>query len=104
MSTPHVISVSSVEYVKVPVRAKSAGTYPDITEDDVSMAFVADGTTPGDDDWNDATWETDATTNPATYSAICIPVLEAGTYRIWVKVTDSPETPWLESGLLVVKA
>lgn len=108
MSTPHTISTGSLEYVKVPVRAKASGAYPNITTDTVTMAFKAEGSTPSGGDFKTASWETDATTDPDTYYARCLvgtggdATLAAGVYRIWVKVADAPETPLLKSGLLVV--
>ena len=99
------VSASSVEYVRVPVYAKNNGAVYDPTGDTVHMAFMSSTATPGASDWKTASWETDATTDPDTYYARCLVgsavTLTAGTtYHVWVKVTDSPETPVKRAGLL----
>lgn len=93
------ISSASVEYVRVPISAREAGSAVDPTADTVTMAFTA-GTTPTT--WIAATWETDTTTTPTTYYARTLvgpgnTVLAAGTWTVWVKVTDSPEVPVLQA-------
>lgn len=100
------ISAASVEYVRVPVSATASGAAVDPTADTVQMAFIATAAAPGVSDWKTASWETDATTTPDTYYARCLVgsavTLTAGTYTVWVKVTDSPETPVKRAGLLRV--
>ena len=100
------IAASSVEYVRVPVSATASGSAVDPTADTVVMAFMATASEPGASDWKTASWETDATTTPDTYYARCLVgsavTLTAGTYTVWVKVTDSPETPVKRAGLLRV--
>lgn len=97
------ISSTSLEYVPVDVRAKQAGVVIDPTGDTVQMAFVSDtDTTPANDDtavWNSASWETNSTTTPHTYTALCLVgpggsvTLTEGNYAVFVKVTDNPEVP-----------
>ena len=100
------IAASSVEYVRVPVSASEAGSTVDPTADTVQMAFISGASAPASGDWKTASWETDATTTPDTYYARCLVgsaiTLTAGTYTVWVKVTDSPETPVKRAGLLRV--
>ena len=78
------------------------------TADTVTMAFTAAGVDPVLGDYKTASWETDATTTPSTYYARCLVgpggtvTLAAGTYEVWVKITDSPEVPVKRSGTLVV--
>lgn len=100
------ISASSIEYVRVPVSATASGSAVDPTADTVQMAFLATSAAPVSGDWKTASWETDATTTPDTYYARCLVgsaiTLTAGTYTVWVKVTDSPETPVKRAGLLRV--
>lgn len=100
------IAASSVEYVRVPVSATASGSAVDPTADTVQMAFLATAAAPASGDWKTASWETDATTTPDTYYARCLVgsavTLTAGTYTVWVKVTDSPETPVKRAGLLRV--
>lgn len=99
------IAATSVEYVKVPVSVTESGAAVDPTADTVQMAFTT-GSGPESGDWKTASWETDATTTPDTYYARCLVgsavTLAAGTYTVWVKVTDSPETPVKRAGLVRV--
>ena len=96
---PLEVSVGSTQYVRVPVAAKIAGVAYNPTADTVKMAFVAAGVTPAGGDLKAAIWETDATTSPTTYSAMCLigpagtVALPVGLYQVWVQVTDSPEVP-----------
>lgn len=102
------ISASSLEYVRVPVYAKASGAVVDPTGNTVKLAFMSTTAAPGVSDLKTASWETDTTTNPDTYYARCLVgsggavTLTAGTYHVWVKVTDSPETPLKRAGLLKV--
>lgn len=109
MSGPLVISVLDLEYVRVPVSAKTAGADVNPTSDTVVMAFTAiPGVDPVGGDWKTSSWETDATTTPSTYYARCLIgpggtiALAVGSYQVWVKVTDSPEVPVKRAGVLVV--
>lgn len=98
------ISVLSREYVKVAVSATEAGSAVDPTNDTVQMAFPVLGTDPISGDWKAATWETVGT----TYYARCLVgpggtvTLAAGSYNVWVKVTDNPEAPVRRAGVLKV--
>lgn len=100
------IAASSVEYVRVPVSATASGSAVDPTADTVQLAFMATASAPSSGDWKTASWETDTGTTPDTYYARCLVgsavTLTAGTYTVWVKVTDSPETPVKRAGLLRV--
>jgi hypothetical protein len=102
------ISTASLEYVRVRVAATSAGAAVNPTSDAVSMAFIAGAAAPVSGDWKTASWDTDATTTPVTYRAQCLVgpsgtvTLAAGTYTVWVKVTDSPEVPVRRAGQLRV--
>lgn len=98
------ISALSLEYVRVRVSATNAGAAVDPTGDTVVMAFTAEGVAPVSGDWKTASWETDATTTTDSYYARCLVgpsgtvTLTAGAYDVWVKVTDSPETPVMRAG------
>jgi hypothetical protein len=102
------ISTASLEYVRAPVSAVASGSAVNPTADTVEMAFLADDDAPVSGDWKTASWETDATTTPVTYWARCLVgtggavALTAGDYHVWVRVTDSPETPVVLAGLLRV--
>lgn len=108
-SVPLTISTASLEYVRVRVSARKSGAVYNPTSDVVSLAFVQAGATPVSGDWKAAVWETD-TSNPAlpVYRAMCLVgtggtvALAAGTYMVWVKVTDNPEAPVLQAGVLKV--
>lgn len=102
------ISASSLEYVMVPVYAMASGAVVNPTSDAVAMAFMSSTAAPSSGDLKTASWETDATTEPDTYIARCLVgsggavTLTAGTYSVWVKITDSPEVPVRRAGLLKV--
>lgn len=102
------ISTASLEYVRVQVSAREAGAAVDPTGSTVTMAFLLTDTAPVSGDWKTASWDTDATTTPDTYRAQCLVgsggavTLTAGTYRVWLKITDSPETPIKPAGYLKV--
>lgn len=102
------MSALSLEYVRVRVQATENGTPEDPSGDLVVMAFPVSGVAPVSGDWKSAGWETDATTTPDTYYARCLVgpsgtvTLSAGTFDVWVKVTDNPEVPALKAGLLEV--
>lgn len=105
---PVEISSLSLEYVYVPVAARAAGAAVNPTSDAVALAFVVGATSPVSGDWKTATWDTDATTTPATYRVRCLVgpagavTLVPGMYQVWVKVTDSPEIPVKLAGPLKV--
>jgi hypothetical protein len=76
----------------------------DPTGDAVQFAFIAEGTNPQAADWQTASWEAGG----PPYFARCL-VGPAGTvsllvgdYIIWVKISDSPETPIHPVDALVV--
>ena len=108
MPPTKVQSSLSLEYVKARVFAREDGAVVNPTADTVQMAFTLLDAEPAGGDWKTAEWETDATTDPDTYYARCLVgpsgtvTLAEGTYRTWVKLVDSPETPVLRTGLLII--
>lgn len=99
------VSVQSTEYVRVAVVAKEFGVRVDPTAGAVSMAFIERGDEdagPVTEDWLDAEWETDN----GTYYARCligpsgVATLTKGYYRIWLKLSATPETPVMAVGHL----
>lgn len=100
------ISSLSTEYVQVPVAATAAGVAINPTTDVVQFAFMATGS-PGTTDWKLGSWQTIA---PNTYLAQClvgpgsggVPLTAGTTYSIWIKVTDNPEVPVRQVGLLKI--
>lgn len=76
------------------------------TSDSVVFAFTAPGTKPtGSTTWYAGSWEI----ANGNYLARCLVgptgtvTLAAGTYSVWVKITDSPEIPVLEVDTLIVE-
>jgi hypothetical protein len=103
--------VPSVNTTFIPCRVtpgKASGVRTNPTTVPVFMAFMQDGGEPGAGDWNDAIWDTDNTGSEPIYEARCLigpaaPVaLTDGSYRVWVKVADSPEVVVIPAGRLVV--
>lgn len=99
-------NVLSREYVLVKVSSKQSGSWVNITSDTVQMAFPVRGVAPVAGDLKAASWETDTSTDPDTYYARCevgpggTVTLSEGVYDIYVKITDSPEIPYLYGGTL----
>lgn len=99
---------SSLEYVRVPMAAEKLGAAYDPTADTVVMAFIAGPAAPTSGDWKTASWDTDSSAYPPTYRAQCLVgpggtvTLAAGTYVVWVKVSDSPEVPVKRAGQIKV--
>lgn len=93
------ISVKSQQYVRVPV-SEASGNDP--TGDTVTMAFPVTGVDPTT--FYAATW----VTLGGIYYARCLvgpsgpAILAVGYFDVYVKVSDSPETPVLLSGTLEV--
>lgn len=102
---------TSLQYVGVDVTALQAGVSQDPTSDDVKFAFMDAGTDiiPDTPDFSAATWETNSTTTPPTYTALCLigpggtVELDPGDYKVYVQITDSPEVPIIRvPGTLVI--
>lgn len=97
------ISALSTVYVKAPVSATIAGAAVDISGDTVTVAWARPGDTPVS--FSAASWETDATTSPATYLArrlVTAGDLSPGSWVMWVKVAHSPETFVEAAGIFTV--
>lgn len=105
------ISAQSTQYVFSAVIAEA-----DPTAGQVSFAFLgpynsasqaADETPVAGTTYTTGSWGT-PTSYPTTYPAQCLVgpsgavTLTAGTYSVYVKISDSPETPIIWSGLLTV--
>lgn len=103
------ISHLSTEYLLVPVSAVKNGSPYNPTGDTVQFAFMPAPTqVPQNTDWVAGAWDTDSGNLIYPYSAKCligpsgIISLGLGTYTIYVKITDNPETPVLIGGQLTV--
>lgn len=104
MPAPLSLSALTLEYVKVAVAATVNGSAIDPTADAVQMAFPLAGVDPISGDWKTASWETVS----GIYYARCLVgpagtiTLAANLYDVWVKVTDTPETPVRKAGQLEI--
>jgi hypothetical protein len=102
------MSVLSTQYVLIPVFTTVAGVTIDPTSDPVVFAFKQAGAEPVTGDWVTGSWMT-GVTSPGTFIAQCLIGPDGGTttptpgaYAIWVKITDSPEVPVLQPGIIQV--
>ena len=100
------VSVASLEYVRVRVRAKKQGVVYNPTVSDVEFAFTGKGGLTAQTTWVPGVWETDGSDHyamclvgPGPNSAV---ELDTGNYKVWVRVVDNPEQPVKESGMLEV--
>lgn len=97
------LSVLSTEYINIPVTARENGVVIDPTGDTVALAFKGVDETPEPGDWVSGDWETDE----GVYRARTLvgpgeTELDVGTYVVWLKVSDNPETPVRRAGRLVI--
>lgn len=101
------ISSLSTVYVQVPVYATIGGSAYNPTNDVVQMAFTQNGANPGTGDWHTASW----TSGPGAGSYLAQILvgpnggqnLATGAWSTWVKVTDNPEAPVINTGLTVIQ-
>ncbi len=101
-----VISALSLEFVHVSVSLTSGGVDIDPTGDQVFMAFVAQGATPGLGDFKVGSWVQDPSTTPTTHFARLllgpnppgVLALTPGLFDCYVRVVDSLETPTKKAG------
>jgi hypothetical protein len=95
-------SVLSTVFIPARVQAHlfdTAHVY-DPTADVVEAAFKTPGVNPGAPDWKTASWVTPST---GRFFALCLVGpgagavinLAAGTYKMWLRITDNPEIPVL---------
>jgi hypothetical protein len=108
------VSDLATEYVKVRVQATVAGVNPyNPTADVVQFAYVAREAEPTGGDWVVGAWETETITTPNgvthIYRALGLvgpgaKVLVRGSYDVYVKIIDNPETPVRFVGILEVGA
>jgi len=92
------ISTASTPVMQVHITTKAELGAPfDPTGDTVEMCFLPDGVAPVlSTTWFPASWQTDTMTS--RYYAQCqiglntsVGVLSVGTWRPWVRITDTPE-------------
>ena len=94
-----VISDLSTVFIKSRIIATKNGTSYNPTGDVVEVAFKPPGVDPAGPDWHAASWET---ASAAYYARLLVGpagglVLTVGTYKMWIRITDSPEVPVLEA-------
>lgn len=96
------MSSLSTEYVEIPVIFTVGGAVQDPRGDTVQLAFPAYGVDPVGGDWVTGSWE--PVGPPYVARALVGPgsskVLSKGSYDVWVKVADNPETPAKKAGFL----
>lgn len=96
------LSSLSTEYVRVPVSAFEDGVEVNPSPLAVEMAFPAYGVEPAGGDWVTAEWEPGAACGGWFARCLVGPAgavtLANGSYDVWVRVTDSPETPVRKAG------
>lgn len=94
------ISAVSKEYVHVPVSASV-----ELNTQTVEFAFLTTGTPDGATTWTAAAWEgSPANTRTARLligPATAMP-LAAGSYTVWVRITDVTETPVRQAGSITI--
>lgn len=102
-------SALSCQYVQAAVTATAAGVPYNPTVDTVQFAFMTGNTNPGTADWKAGSWDGTTPRPPgSTYTAQCLvgpggtTVLAAGTYAMWIKITDTPEIPVINVGPLKI--
>jgi hypothetical protein len=97
----------SLEYVPVTITATVAGQPYNPTADVVEMAFTPASTSTQPVTWYTGSWDsTDPVPGTSSYTALCLigpggtTTLTAGTWQVWVRITDSPEQPVIPAGQL----
>lgn len=95
------VARDSVELVGVRVTSTTvAGAAVDPTSYTVTVAVAPENTTPVSGDYKPAAWQTGSRGTFAVLlvgTGSAVGVLTAGNYRLWAKVTASPETPVVKS-------
>ncbi len=99
----------ATEYVFVPIAVTKLGVPYNPTGDVVEFSFMPTPTqVPVTLDWQTGAWDTDSTNIIYPYSAKCLVgptgtiTLGLGTYIIYVRIHDNPETPVLIAGQLQI--
>lgn len=93
---------SSLSTEMYPIRVTAtdyAGNPVDPSSDIVQIAFVGIGAEPVTGDWHTATWLSSEVVGILVGPAPALAVAE-GDHSAWVKVTDDPERPAREVGVL----
>lgn len=100
------INSTSTVYLKQAIEAVLSGEPYNPTSYAVHLQLQSLGSDPDDAGWIVGSWETDGTVSPSIYYARLLVgpfgdvTVADGTYRLWVKITHSPEVPVLEGGIV----
>lgn len=107
MSLPRIRMASgSKEFQpRIPITVTAdAGADVDETDLPAELAFLAPGSTPSEDDWIDAEWDTVGDSNivRALIGEGTDTELEPGPYIVWLRLTANPEIPVMHIAHLTV--
>ncbi|WP_157875966.1 hypothetical protein [Peterkaempfera griseoplana] len=100
------IPAASREYVLVSVTATVEAAPYDPTGDLVEFSFPGPGADPVT--WVPGSWDTHPVPGTSTFTARCLVgpggdvTLAQGRYAVWVRITDNPEVPVRQAGLLAI--
>jgi hypothetical protein len=99
------ISAASTEYRRIPVSViADNGSALNPIALTVAVGFSSDADPP--DSYTTAAWVTDTSGTDTVYKAqvlVTAGTLTRGVYTAYVKITDNPEIPVIEAGLLKVR-
>jgi hypothetical protein len=98
----------SLQYVQASVTTTAEGTAVNPTGDVVAFAFTAVGAKPASGDWQVGSWDGTTPRADGSYVAQCLVgpggtiALTVAKYMMWVRVTDNPEIPVIDVGVLSI--
>ena len=96
------LSSATREFLRTQVTAQEAGVVVNPTTDTVQFAFPSPGVAPSV--WISGSWET---AGSVYYARVLVgsgtTISAAGSYDVWVRITDSPEIPTRRIGLLILE-
>jgi hypothetical protein len=100
------ISSLSTVYIQIPVRAYIEGQAYNPSGDVVALAFMTGWTNPASGDWHTGSWSTGEFGETYLAQLLVGPSgglsLAVGTYSMWLKITDNPEVPVSQPGILTI--
>lgn len=107
-------SVLSTKYLQAQIEAYVRGQPYNPTADAVAFAFTQltiPPANPAGNAWLPGTWETDGSADnpaPVYWAGILVgpanngATLAAGSWSVWVKITDDPEVPVEQPAILII--
>ena len=102
------ISAVSRQYVQAAVTGTVQGSPYNPTADPVKFAFIVGPDNPTSGQWVSGSWDGTTARPDGSYRAQCLigpggtTTLTAGTYTMWIQITDNPEIPVINVGLLTI--